>query len=118
MKQQENSVQLKSPNPLQVEEEHVSKTDRKEAQKEQKRVGQAVAKTNEEIEMEQKERGNGDITMEVKEGGTERDVNEYYFEDPSNIGIVACSYTCAMQIFFTYKSLHLFLKCLVTMPSQ
>ena len=117
MKQQEKSVQLKSPNPLQVEEEHVSKTDRKEAQKEQKRAGQAVAKTNE-IEMEQKERGNGDITTEVKEGGTEGDVDDYYFEDPSNIGIVACSHMCHANFLFTYKSLHLFLKCLVTMPFQ
>ena len=84
MKLQKKSVLIRSPDPLEAEKEH---TNRKEAQEEQKRrTRQAVTGMNEEIEMEQRERG--EIAVEAKEESTEGDVDEYYFEDPSNIGIV------------------------------
>ena len=79
---------------MKAKKEFVSKTDGTEAQEEQTQWREeAVAVTNEEIEMEQKERG--DVTMEATEESTETDVDEYYLEDPSNIGIVAlfCTYT-------------------------
>ena len=102
MKLQKKSVLIRSPDPLEAEKEH---TNRKEVQEEQKRrtPRQVVAGTNEEIEMEQKERG--EVTVEATES-TEGDVDEYYFEDPSNIGIVMLSHTCAMLTYFTgYKVL-------------
>ena len=100
MKLQKKSVLIRSPDSLEAEKEH---TNRKEAQEEQKRrTRQAVAGINEEIEMEQKERR--EVTVEAKEESTEGDVDEYYFEDPSNIGIVALSCTFAMLMYFTrYK---------------
>lgn len=113
-------MQQKSSDPMQVKKEPVSKTDGKEAQEEQeRRTRQAVAKINEEIEMEQKGRGNEAITMENSEGGTKMDTEEDYSEDPSKIGIVACSSNHAILSCFNVQTvLHLFLKCLVTMPFQ
>jgi len=81
MKLQKKSVLIRSPDLL---KEH---TNRKEVQEEQKRrTRQAGAGMNEEIEMEQKERW--EVAVETKEESTEGDVDEYYSEDPSDIGIV------------------------------
>ena len=112
MKKQKNNVHLKSPDPSQVEEKYFSEADRNEVQEElNKRTGQTAAKTSEEIEMKQKEGRHRDVTTEAAEGDTEWDTDEYYFEDPSNIGIELCSCTCIMLTLltlFTYKLLPFF----------
>ena len=88
MKQKKKSVLRKPPVLLQAEKEFMSKTEEQKEQK-QKRE-EAATVTNEEIEMEWKERG--DVTMEATDESTETDVDEYYFEDPSNIGIILLTY--------------------------